>query len=193
MMKLMHYLLAVLMLSAVGFAAVNPQLQIYNYTISENPANPGDSLLLTVHLRNIEFGACADTISVQAITSYPLSVSGMDTQYLNSLCLGDPDSAGTVSFVLPVDSLAPSGTYPVTILTNYQKEFDKFSSSNTVNVNVLGTPYVSASVTSSNPVDMYPGDTGSVTVTFQNNGTGKIQSGHVDFTAPPELEVKWAG
>jgi hypothetical protein len=193
MMKTMYYVLAMLMLSAVGFAAVNPQLEIYNYTLSHSPAAPGDTLTLTVHLKNIAFGACADTISVQAMTSYPLSVSGLDTQYRDSLCLGDPDSAGTVSFVLPVDSLAQSGTYPVTVITNYQKNFDKFSSSNTINVVVLGTPSVSASVTSSNPVDIYPGDTGSLTVTFQNNGTGKVESGHVAFTAPPGLEVKWAG
>jgi hypothetical protein len=118
-------------------------------------------------------------------------VSGLDTQYFDSLCLGDPD--GTVSFIIPVDSLAQSGTYPVTIVTNYQKDFDKFTSSNTINIVVLGTPSVLASVTSSNPVDLYPGDTGSVTVTFQNNGTGKIESGHVSFNAPPGLEIKWAG
>ena len=169
---MMRYLTILLVLSALCFAAVNPQLQIYNYTLSSNPASPGDTLLLTVHLRNIEFGACADTISVQAMTSYPLSVNGLDTQYLDTLCLGDPQGKGTVTFTIPVDSLAKSGTYPVTILTGYQKEFDKFSSSNTINVVVLGTPSLSASVTSSSPVDIYPGDTGSVTVTFQNNGTG---------------------
>lgn len=194
-MKLMYYVLAVLMLSAVGFAAVDPNLEIYNYTLSHNPAAPGDDLTLAIHLENTAFGACASSITVQAITSYPLSVSGMDTQYLNSLCLGDPEATGTVFFVLPVDSLAQSGTYPVTIVTNYQdsQNFDKFSNTNTVNINVLGTPSISASVTSSNPVDFYPGDTGSVTITFQNNGTGKLESGQVAFTAPSGLEVKWAG
>lgn len=192
-MKFVYCLVVALMLSALSFAAVNPLIQIYNYTLSENPASPGDSLILAVHMRNIEFAACADTISVQAITSYPLSISGLDTQYSDSLCLGDPESQGTFTFIIPVDSLAQSGTYPVTVVTNYEKDFDKFSSSNTVNIVVLGTPSVSASVTSSDPVDLYPGDTGSVTVTFQNNGTGKVESGHVAFSAPPGLEVKWAG
>ena len=191
MMKPVYSLLVMLILSAVVFAAVDPQLEIYNYTLSENPSNPGDTVILTVYLRNIEFGACADTISVQSMTSYPLSVSGLDTQYYDSLCLGDAPL--TASFVIPVDSLAQSGTYPITIVTNYQKDFDKFSSSNTINIVVLGTPSVSASVASSNPVDLYPGDTGTVTVMFQNNGTGKIQSGHVTFSAPPGLEIKWAG
>ena len=98
-----------------------------------------------------------------------------------------------MSFVFPVDSLAQSGTYPITVVTNYQKNFDKFSTTNTVNVVVRGTPSFSASVASSNPVDIYPGDTGSVTVTFQNNGTGKVESGNVAFSAPPGLEIKWAG
>ena len=73
---------------------MDPELEIYNYTLSENPADSGDTVTLTVHLRNIEFGACADTISVQAMTAYPLSVSGLDTQYMDSLCLGDPVSEG---------------------------------------------------------------------------------------------------
>ncbi len=187
------FLLALAALLPLSYAAINPQLQIYNYTLSQTPAAPGSVQQLTVRLQDIEFGACADTISVQVIASYPLSVSGLDTQYLDSLCLGDPASKGAFTFVLPVDSLAQSGTYPVTIVTNYQKDFDKFSSSNTVNVQVLGTPSVTASVTASDPVDLYPGDTGSVTVTFQNNGTGKVQSGHVTFSAPQGVEVKWAG
>ncbi len=193
MMSMRISVLALVLLLSSAFAAVNPQLQIYNYSLSQAPAAPGSVQQLTVRLQNIEFAACADTISVQVITSYPLSVSGLDTQYLDSLCLGDPASKGTFTFTIPVDSLAQSGTYPVTIVTNYQKDFDKFSASNTVNVQVLGTPSVTASVTGSDPVDLYPGDTGSVTVTFQNNGTGKIQSGHVSFSAPPGLEVKWAG
>jgi hypothetical protein len=192
-MKMSIVLLALSVLLSLGFCAVNPQLQIYNYTLSQTPVPPGSVQQLTVRLQDIAFSACADTISVQVITSYPLSVSGLDTQYLDSLCLGDPAGRGAFTFTLPVDSLAQSGTYPVTIVTNYQKDFNKFSASNTVNVQVLGTPYVTASVTSADPVDLYPGDTGSVTVTFQNNGTGKVESGHVAFTAPPGLEVKWAG
>ncbi len=193
MMETKKFLLALALILPLGFAAVNPQLQIYNYTLNESVAAPGGVEQLTVRLQNIEFGACADTISVQAIASYPLSVSGLDTEYLDSLCLGDPADKGAFTFIVPVDSLAQSGTYPVTILTNYQKDFDKFSSSNTMYIRVLGTPSVAASVTSSRPVDFYPGDTGSVTVAFQNNGTGKVESGHVVFSAPPGLEVKWAG
>jgi hypothetical protein len=192
-MQKMRFLFFLTLLAGSLFASIDPQLQLYNYTISESPAVPGDTVTVTIHLRNIEFANCADTISVQAITSYPLSVSGLDTKYLPDLCLGDPIEKGTVSFDIPVDSLAQSGTFPLTIVTNYEKQFDKFTATNTVNVRVLGVPSVSASATSSQPADVYPGDNATVTVTFQNNGTGRIQSGHVSFSAPAGLEVKWAG
>lgn len=186
-------IICLLFMGGLAFAAINPELQVYNYTLSENPATPGHTVTLTLHIREIEFGNCADTISVQVMTAYPLSVSGMDTKYLDSLCLGDPDSMGTVSFDFPVDSFAQSGTYPIEVVTNYQQHFDKFSATNTVNVHVSGTPSFVASVVSSNPVDIYPGDTASFTVSLQNIGTGKADSVTAAMAAQDGIEVKWAG
>jgi hypothetical protein len=189
----MKFLLAILFLFSFCFAAVNPQLQLYNYSLSKFPAAPGDTLTLTLHIRNIEFANCAERVSVQVITAYPLSVQGLDTRYLPDLCLNDPDSKGTVSFDIPVDSLAQSGTFPITVITNYEQRFDKFSATNTINARVSGTPYITASVTSSNPTDIYPGDKATITITFQNSGTGRIESGRVALSAPSGIDVKWAG
>ncbi len=186
---LLAFLLA---LCAASFAAVNPNLEIYNYSLSEFPAMPGHTVTLTFHIRDTEWATCADLTNLQLITSYPLSVQGMDTKYLGSICESDGTN-GTVSFDIPIDSLAQAGTYPVTVITNYQKQFDRFSNTNTFNVRVSGAPSLSASVASSNPTDIYPGDQAAVTVTFQNSGSGRVESASARMYAPQGIEVKWAG
>jgi len=185
-------LVFLLALCAASFAAVIPNLEIYDYSLSESPAAPGHTVTLTLHIRDTEWATCGDLTNVQVITSYPLSVQGMDTKYLGSICEGD-ETNGTVSFDIPVDSLAQSGTYQVTIITNYQRQFDKYSNTNTFNVKVAGTPSISASVVSSTPTDIYPGDQAAVTVAFQNNGSGRVESARARMYAPDGIEVKWAG
>jgi len=185
-------LIFLLALCAASFAAVIPNLEIYGYSLSESPAAPGHTVTLTLHIHDTEWATCGDLTNVQVITSYPLSVQGMDTKYLGSICESD-GSNGTVSFDIPVDSLAQSGTYQVTVITNYQRQFDKYSNTNTFNVKVAGTPSLGASVTSSNPTDIYPGDQAAVTVTFQNNGSGRAESARARMYAPDGIEVKWAG
>ncbi len=185
-------LVFLLALCAASFAAIDPNLEITSYTMSENPAAPGHTVTLTLHIIDTEWATCADLINLQIIGSYPLSVQGMDTKYLDTICYGD-DVNGTVSFDIPVDSLAQEGTYPITVVTNYQWQFDKFSNTNTFNIVVLGTPSLTASVTGSNPVDVYPGDDAAVTVTFQNIGNGRVESAQAAMTAQDGVEVKWAG
>ena len=180
-----------LLLAAVPFASVNPKLELLNYSLSESPVQPGHTLILTLRIKSLEPDNCASRVAVQLAVSYPLSLSGSDTQYIESLCYTDPDSAGTFTFHLPVDNLATAGTYPVAVSTTYEQRFTKFSEANTVNVRVGGAPAFTASVTSSTPVDIYPGDDASVTVAFQNTGSSLVQSSLATATARG-IEVKWA-
>jgi hypothetical protein len=182
-----------LLLFGLGFASVNPKLQLQNYTISELPAQPGHVAMLTLHIKSLEWDNCASRVSVQLITTYPLSVQGPDTQYVDSLCYNDTDAKGTFSFYIPVDSLAQAGTYQISVLTGYEKRYSKFSESNTINVRVAGVPSFTASVISSNPVDIYPGDAASITVMFQNNGSDRVESSRVTIETQGGIEAKWAG
>ena len=181
-----------LLLSSISFASVNPKLELLNYSLSESPVQPGHTLVLTLRIKSLEPDNCASRVAVQLAVSYPLSISGSDTQYVESLCYTDADSAGTFTFLLPVDNLATTGTYPVSVSTTYEKLFTKFSEANTLNVRVGGAPAFTASVASSSPVDIYPGDDASVTVTFQNTGASMVQSSLATATARG-IEVKWAG
>jgi len=186
------FALAMLLLSGTAFASINPKVQLLNYTLSEVPAQPGHTLALTLHFKSMEPDNCAEALSVQVAVSYPLSVLGSDTQYLNLFCYRDPESAGDFTFLLPVDNLATSGTYPVAVSMSYQKRFSVLTGSNTVNIQVGGAPSFNASVTSSQPVDIYAGDSAKVAVTFQNTGSSMVQSARATATSRG-IVVKWAG
>ena len=191
--KILVFALAALFLAS-GFASasINPKMELLNYTLSEVPAQPGHVLALTLHMKSIESDNCAENVAVQLMVSYPLSVQGSDTQYVDLLCFQDPQSKGDFIFYLPVDNLATSGTYPVLVSTTYEKRFTKLSESNTVNVRVGGAPSFAASVVSSSPVDIYAGDTAQVTVAFQNTGSSMVQSTRASATSDG-IAVKWAG
>ncbi|MBI5227483.1 hypothetical protein HY988_02740 [Candidatus Micrarchaeota archaeon] len=180
-------------LSGISFASVNPKIQLQSYSVSKVPAEAGDVLNVTIHLKSLEWDNCAGRVSVQISTTYPLSVQGPDTQYVDSLCYGDPDSTGTFSFLIPIDPLAQSGTYQVSLVTTYEKRYSVFNEANTLNIRVGGAPSFTASVTSSNPIDIYPGDNGAITITFQNNGSSMVKSARVAIEASPGIEVKWSG
>jgi len=187
-------ILALAMLFGISFASVQPKIQLQNYSVSEIPASPGHVIALTLAYKSIEWDNCADTVSVQLSTPYPFSIQGPDTQYVSTLCLNDSPSKGTFTFLLPVDSLAQTGTYQLTSVVTYEKRFSKYTETNTINVRVGGSPSFTASVSSSNPVDVYPGDTAAVTVTFQNTGSSLVETSRAQFSSgSPAVEVKWAG
>jgi hypothetical protein len=180
-------------LTGVSFASLNPKLQLMNYSISEVPAQPGHAVNLTVVFKSLNWDNCAEQTSIQLAVSYPLSIDGSDTHYLGDLCSRDPDERSTTSFILPVDPLAQSGTYQAMVVSSYQQKFAKYSDSNTINLRVGGAPSFTASISASQPVDIYPGDLAYITVAFQNNGSGRAESARVNFTASEGIEIKWAG
>ncbi len=192
-MKNIYIILALVVLCGISFASVNPKLQLQGYTVSKIPGQPGDLLNVTLQIKSLEWDNCASRVSVQLSTGYPLSIQGSDTQYVESLCYQDPDSKGQFSFLIPIDPLAQSGTYQISVVTTYEKRYSIFSESNTLNIVVGGAPSFVSSVTGSNPVDIYPGDAAAVSVTFQNNGSTMVKSAHVTMSASPGIEVKWAG
>lgn len=189
---IMSFALALLLFAGSAFASVNPKVQLQNYSLSEVPGQPGHVLELEMFFKSVEPDNCAERVAVQLSVSYPLSVRGPDTQYVDLLCYRDLDSKGTLKFYLPIDNLAASGTYAVSVSTTYEKRFTKLSESNTLNVQVGGAPSFAASVSSSAPVDIYPGDSATVTIAFQNTGSSLVQSARA--TAESQgIEVKWAG
>jgi len=72
-------------------------------------------------------------------------------------------------------------------------DYSKFNNNDTIYLSVLSKPDFSASITSSTPSDVYPGDTASLLLNIQNNSSGKAQSARISITNAKGLEIKWAG
>jgi len=174
-------------------AAINPKVQLENYSLSVQPLSPGGTATLTVHLKSLEYDVCAERVGVKLAVNYPLSVQGPDTQYIDVLCSVNSYDNSTLYFKLAADPLAQSGTYQIAVATNYEKSFLKFSESNTIAIKVQGEAGFQAQPAASEPVDVYPGDSSSVTVKVSNNGTGRAEAASVTFSAAYGVEVKWAG
>jgi hypothetical protein len=179
--------------AGINFAAIDPKLQLMNYSISEIPAQPGHVVNLTLVFKSIEWDICAEETSIQLSVAYPLSVEGLNTHYLGNLCQQDSDNKSTTSFILPIDSLAQTGVYQVIVASTYQQRFQKYTDSNTINVLVGGVPSFVASVAASQPVDIYPGDLAYITIAFQNNGSARAENARVTFDSSIGINVKWAG
>lgn len=174
-------------------AAVDPHLVLSNFTLSNPVTIPGGSQTLSLTLQNIVSTPCAEQVGVQLSVSYPLSVSGSATKYFpQDVCATDSAAQDTLPFQLTVDPLAATGTYPVTLTTTYQKDFLQYSTTSTIYMKVEGTAVLNAQVVGSNPVDFYPGDSGTISVRFSNVGTQPIQSALAILTSTG-VQVKWAG
>ena len=128
-------------LTGVAIASVTPNVQLQSYTVNETPLQPGHVVNLTLQLNSTEWDNCADEVSVQLITSYPLSIQGPDTNYLGRLCYQDASEKQRTSFLIPVDPLAQVGTDQITVIINYQQYFVKYTNTNTLNLRVGGYPH----------------------------------------------------
>jgi uncharacterized membrane protein len=179
------------LLSLCGTAyAANPNIILGNYTLSENPPMPGDNVDLGLKLMNVNSTICANNVAVQLSTSYPVSINGNDKQYLGDICVNNYSIA---TFNLVIDSLAQTGTYPISVITTYESNYNEYSESNIINLVVGGAPSFAASVVSSNPIDIYPGDDAAITIKLQNNGANEAKATNISLTAADGLKVKWAG
>lgn len=191
-MNVLLYALVFSALLGIASASLNPNVQLMNYTVSENPLQPGHVVNLTLQFKSTEWDNCADDLTIQLVTSYPLSTEGPDTQYLGNFCYNDPDSKGRVTFLIPVDPLAQVGTEQITLIATYQMYFEKFTTTNTLNLKVGGFPSFQASVISSNPTDIYSGDSALITLMLYNNGSDRAESVQVRLSAPAGIDAKWS-
>ena len=169
------------------FAQAAPKLELVGVVQNATVVRPGDTFTVRLDYTNLETD-CAKYVDVQLSTAYPFYVKGLDTQYLAKMC----QENDSFSFPVQVDSLAQSGTYPISAMLTYQSGIIKYSDANTLGIQVSGTPDAAISVIASNPIDIYPGDTATLTLSVVDNGSAPITTGslHIESVGP---QIKWAG
>jgi hypothetical protein len=184
-------LLALLVLTP-AYAALQPSIVVSSFQIKDGEAAIGKTFTLEVTLMNNEPSACAQAITTTLQAGPPFIMDGISTVSAGDLCYG---ARKTVDFPMKIDPSASGGFYQLTLSSTYETSLlAQYSNSNTINLFVQGSPSLDASIISSAPVDVYPGDTATITIAVQNNGGFEAQSVNANLVAPnTPLDVKWAG
>ena len=175
------------------FASAQPRIIVSGFNIKEGQAFVGKEMTLEVTLENINTESqCAYVITSTVQAGAPFIMTGVDTVQAGDLCM---NTSKEISFPLKIDPTASGGFYQLTV-TNTYLDFanNKFSSADTLNIFVNGTPDITANIISSNPIDVYPGDKATVTVNFQNIGTFQAQAVTAQMSAAQgsPLSVDWS-
>ena len=186
--------LAMIMAAVLGALQVaadsKPAIIVDSFSLKEGGAYAGRDFTLIVNLANTQPTRCAYALTTSVSSGFPFIMRGTSTFYSGQLCAPD---AKAVDIPMRVDPTASGGFYQVELTNSYETATGvQFSSSSTLNLYVNGTPDISAYVINSDPVDVYPGDTGILTVNIQNNGNFQAESVNALLRAPEPLEVKWS-
>jgi hypothetical protein len=170
-------------------AAVRPNVVVSGFRVEEGSANVGKEFTLLLNLVNTEPGACAlnDVTTIQV--GAPFIMNGVGTVPAGNICA---DSVKTVSFPMKIDPTATGGTYQITVMNSFETSLlAQYSSTNTINLFVNGTPDMDAHIVNSNPMDVYPGDTATLTLSISNNGAFQAQAVTASMSSDNPLVVKW--
>ncbi len=180
----------VLMLTFMGTpvsALVGPDVRVVASSFS-NDLTPGATANVTLALSSVGVFPCAYKVTTQIAVSSPLSIDGLDSKIVGEIC--SPNEA-TVSFAVKADANAPVAAYPISFVTTYESEYRAaYSSYNTVYASVKGSPKISAHVTKTNPVNVFPDSDFSLDVAIDNVGAFRADSLTLFLAAEAPLEVR---
>ncbi|MBW2964891.1 hypothetical protein KY363_05535 [Candidatus Woesearchaeota archaeon] len=182
---------ALLVLAAIpAQAAIRPNVIVTGFKVVKGTAEVGKEFTLRLTITNLEPAACANRLTATVQANAPFILDGLNTFSAADLCKG---ASTTVDVPMKIDPTATGGFYQLTVAMNYETvTLSQFSSSSTINLFVEGSPEINAYITGSEPVDVYPGDTATVTVTVQNDGDFEAQSATAGVRANAPLEAKWS-
>ena len=186
----LSFLLMLILLDAIAvYADIRPNVVVSEFSIKDG-ANVGRDFILSVNLTNTESSTCAKSITSSVDADFPFIIQGISTFSIGDLCFG---SSKAVNFPMKIDPTANAGFYQIKVNNNYYSNaYVQFSSSSTINIFVNGSPEINANIINSEPIDIYPGDTGTLTVKIENNGNFQAQSLSAVLKASKPIEVKWS-
>jgi hypothetical protein len=170
--------------------AVQPDVLVSAYNIKSGNLAVGKDFVLSLTLTNIQPAACAQDITTNVQASFPFILDGVSTLPAANLCSGNSGASTTVNFPMKIDPTAKGGSYQLTITNNYETPtLVQFSTTNVLNLFVQGTPELNAYITNYNPIDVYPGDTATLTISLENDGSFQAQSVTATLSANSSVEV----
>ena len=187
MKKIVLMFLVFEIMANIAIADSKPNVIVSGFSI-KGLAAPGSDFILAVDLTNTQSTRCAESVTTSVESGFPFINKGSNVHYGGEICFGDKT---TVEFPMRVDPTAVGGFYQVKIGNSYESTTNiQFSTSNTLNIFVNGSPKLKAFILDSKPIDVYPGDTAQLTVSLENDGTFRAESVEAYLVSQGELEVK---
>jgi hypothetical protein len=171
--------------------AVMPNVVVSGFNVNEGKAAVGQDFVLSLTLANTEPTACAQGISTTVQAGFPFILKGITTRVAGDMCAGTTKGSSlVVDFPMRIDPTAKGGSYQLTITNNFETPtLNQFSTTNVINIFVEGTPEINAYIINSNPIDVYPGDTATLTVVVENDGSFQAQSVTASMSASSPIDV----
>ena len=144
--------------------------------------------VLDLELENSGY-SCARAVTISVQASSPFVTDFSPTTYPTDIC--DHDN---IEIPLRLDPNAVGGTYPLTLTVSYTDDnsTNVYTFTNSMNLLVRGNSLLNAHIVNSNPINVYPGDTATISVLIENDGTFQATNINGVLTANQPLEVKSA-
>ena len=192
----MLVLLGIAIMSATSVDALaRPRLVISGFEVVNGSATVGNNFVLQIDVTNIDV-VCAMSTTVGISANSPFVATTSSNAAPVDICGGQTK---TVSIPMHIDSTATGGSYQIPVSLSFEDTLNTpYSSSDSITLFVSGSPQIQAHISNSNPIDVYPGDTATITVALQNAGTFEAQSLNASLSADSAnllnnpLEIKWA-
>lgn len=128
--------------------------------------------------------SCAEAVTVTTNSIF-LSEEDADNG-LTDVC-----GSKTIEIVLDIPPNTPAGTYPIVITGTYTdvNNSKQYTFSDTINVYLNGNTDLNAHIVGAIPFDAYAGDTATVSILVENDGTLQAQSVHGVLSANEPIEI----
>lgn len=190
-MKLCLLLIIMALLTNPVLADLSPNIIVAGYAVPEGSIAPGKDFVLELTLENIEAATCALATTVTAQTSAPFILQGPATFSAGRLCV---DDKAVVRVPMRVDPAATGGSYQLNLALSYESTtLIQFSSSTAVTLLVEGSPHLVANIVNAVPVNVYPGDSATISVSIANDGSFEARTVTGELTSTGALEISSSG
>jgi hypothetical protein len=177
------------MLCIPAMVEAYPRIVVSGFDIKDGNASVGKDFTLSLKISNMD-QECAVYIATDIQATGPFIMKGISAFRTNELCQGEQ---AVIDIPLRIDPTATGGTYQLMVSNSYETStYAEYSSSDTINIFVNGTPDINAYITNSEPIDVYPGDTAVLTFTVENDGTFQAQDVTANLSADAPLIAKWS-
>ena len=174
------------LLTMINSVKAAPMVSVSGFDTSGSINTDSNRIKLSLDLLN-RGDSCAYSVT---ISTNSIFLSNKDSDN------GPRDVCGRETFdiILDIPPNIVAGTYPIAISGMYTDANNsrQYTFSSSINLFIDGSSDIRAHIISSSPLNVYPGDTATISVLIENDGTLQAQSVRGVLSAKEPIEIKQA-